>query len=119
MEYSKEELALYRLQKAKEDFSSAKELFEKNHYAQSINRSYYTVFHAARAVLAFDGFDAKKHSGVIHFFNVNYVGTNKIDEKYGKILTTAFNVRIRSDYHDFYVASKDDAKLQLEQAEQF
>lgn len=78
MEYSKKELSHYRLQRAKEDLEAAKKLFANNMFVQSINRSYYSIFHSTRALLAFDQFDSKKHSGVIHFFHQNYIATVKL-----------------------------------------
>jgi len=119
MEYSEKELSKHRLTKAKEDLSTAKVLFDSGKFAQSINRSYYAIFHATRALLAFDKYDSKKHSGVIHFFNHNYIATNRIEHRFGKIIAMAFNIRVRADYHDFYVASKEDALKQLQNAEEF
>lgn len=58
------DLALYRLSKAKTDLSDAKKTLEFEMYETAANRSYYAIFHAARAVLALDGQDYKKHSGV-------------------------------------------------------
>ena len=37
-------------------------------YRSANNRAYYSIFHAIRSVLALDGFDSKKHSGVISEF---------------------------------------------------
>jgi uncharacterized protein (UPF0332 family) len=119
MEYSETELSKHRLNKAVEDLSAAKELFKTEKYAQSINRSYYAIFHSTRALLAFDRYDSKKHSGVIHFFHQNYIAANKIENHYGKILSMAFNIRVRADYHDFFLASKEDAVKQLNNAEDF
>lgn len=119
MEYSEKELSNHRLRRAKENLEAAKLLFTKNNYAQSINRSYYAIFHSTRALLAYDRFDSKKHSGVIHFFHQNYVAKGKIESLYGKILSRVFNIRVRADYHDFFVASKSDAQTQLENAEEF
>lgn len=119
MEYSEKELSKHRLTRAKEDLSTAKVLYDSGNYAQSINRSYYSIFHATRALLAFDKYDSKKHSGVIHFFNQHYIATNKIENHFGKIIAMAFNIRVRADYHDFYIASKEDALKQLQNAEEF
>lgn len=44
-------------------------------YDTAANRSYYAIFHAARVVLALDGQDYKKHSGVISNFQKNYIKT--------------------------------------------
>lgn len=43
-------LSKHRLQRAKDDFESSKLLFENNKLAQSINRSYYSIFHATRDI---------------------------------------------------------------------
>ena len=119
MEYSEESLSQHRIRKAKEDLAEAKELFNKELIGGSINRSYYSIFDAARALLAFDRFDSKKHSGVIHFFHQNYIATKKIEVHFGKILSNAFNMRSKTDYHDFYVAAKSDAQKLIEDAEEF
>lgn len=55
------DLSKYRLEKSKEDLLSSKLLFENGFYKQSVNRSYYSIFHATRALLALDKFDSKKH----------------------------------------------------------
>ncbi len=56
------ELAKYRLEKAYTDYIASKILLENKLYTQSINRAYYSIFHSARALLAFEKLDAKKHS---------------------------------------------------------
>ena len=38
---------------------------KQGNYESAANRSYYAVFHAMRAVLAFDEIDMKRHSGII------------------------------------------------------
>lgn len=64
---SEEKIALSktRLDIAKERLSFADRIFELGDYKTVANRSYYAVFSAMRAVLALDGFDAKKHSSII------------------------------------------------------
>jgi len=62
------ELIRYRLDKAKEDYESAKLLFENKHYAQALNRSYYSIFHATRALLAIDDLDSPKINNIISDF---------------------------------------------------
>jgi len=112
-------LAKYRLEKAKGDLDSSELMLKNKQFNQSLNRSYYAIFHATRALLSFDKFDSKKHSGIISYFNQNYVKTGLIDAKYGKILMSAEKIRIYSDYDDFYVADKKLARAQLEDAKKF
>ena len=80
MEGSVKELSKYRFEKAQSDFETAKSLYELKQYRASINRSYYAIFHALRAVVALDGFDSSKHSGIIAFFNLHYVKEGIFDK---------------------------------------
>lgn len=113
------ELSEYRLSKAKQDLLAAKLLFDNSYYAQSLNRSYYAIFHAVRSLLAFDKFDSKKHSGIISYFINNYVRSGMVDEKYSQMLTTVQRLRLDSDYDDLYVADKETAEKQLIDAKTF
>ena len=112
-------LAKYRLSKSVECSIAANRLLEDGLYAHSVNRSYYSIFHAIRAVLALEGVDFKKHSGVISYYQQHYIKTGIFERKYSDYVKEAFTIRTDSDYEDFYVASKDDALEQLEHARQF
>lgn len=112
-------LSKYRLEKAKEDLKTARINYEHNMLAQSVNRSYYAAFHALRGLLAYDIFDSKKHSSILGYFNKNYIANGKIEQKYYKIIASAFDIRTKSDYQDFYIVAKDDAKEQLYNVEKF
>ena len=94
-------------------------MIENGMYSQSLNRSYYSIFHAVRAVLAFEQFDSKKHSGIIAYFNQNFVSKGIFDRKYSKILMSAEMIRNKSDYNDFYLASREDAEKQVQGAKEF
>lgn len=113
------ELSRYRIEKALECQADSRAAFAEGRWATSINRSYYAMFHMTRALLALDGFDSKKHSTIIGYFNQNYVATGKIDVVYNKMLSNAFQVRNQTDYNDFYIISRDDAKKQLDHATSF
>jgi len=119
MERTQIDLSNYRLGKAQDDLGTAEENLEKNRISQSINRSYYAIFHATRALLALDKLDSRKHSGVISFFNQHYIKTGKIEWEFYRILSSAFDIRKESDYNDFYIALREDAQLQLENARKF
>ena len=116
MEADKLVLTKYRMEKARECLLDAKKALEENRLANSINRSYYSMFHATRALLAMDSFDSKKHSSIIGYFNQHYIATGKIDHSYHQMLANSFRVRNKTDYDDFYVVSKDEAIQQLDNA---
>jgi uncharacterized protein (UPF0332 family) len=112
-------LSKYRLEKSEKNLKAAKLLFENELLSESINRSYYCIFHTARGLIAYDRFDSKKHSTIIAYFNRNYIKTGKIEKEYSKIISKAFKIRTDSDYKDFYLVTKEETKEQLENAEKF
>ena len=112
-------LSRYRLDKSYEDLIAAKEMLKLNMFKQSINRSYYSIFHAVRALLALDNVDFKRHSGVISYFQSHYVRSGEFDKLYSSILTSANIVRNQSDYDDFFLVTKEDAEKQMSNAEKF
>ncbi len=112
-------MAVYRLEKAKTDIRSVRSSLENGFYETSANRSYYAIFHAARAVLVADGQSFSKHSGVIAFFNRDYIKSGILERKLGRILRDAFEIRTDCDYEDFFVISKGEVERQVENAEYF
>lgn len=106
------ELSKYRFQRAKETLDDAEILLVQKSFASSVNRSYYAIFHALRAVTALDGFDSGKHSGVIAYINREYVKTGIFSKQLSKILDTTFRLREKADYDDFIVVSAEMAEEQ-------
>jgi len=112
-------LSKYRMEKAKDDYETSKILFKKNKFSQSVNRSYYAIFHAIRSLLALKKFDSSKHSGIISYFIQQFIKTGEIEIEFSKMLTLAYKLRSDCDYKDFYTITKEDAELQLENANRF
>lgn len=112
-------LVNYRLDNAKEKLESAKLLLDAGKYRDSIGRSYYAIFTAVRAVLANDKVDFSKHSGVIAYFQKEYIKTGKFDVKHSRYLQTAFQIRNSCDYDVFFITSKQDAEEQYRRAMEF
>ena len=75
LDESKAALIRFRLEQAQECLRAASVLIDAEVYKDAATRSYYCIFHAMRAVLAVDGFDSKKHSGVISAFRQKYIKT--------------------------------------------
>jgi len=115
----KSEYAKYRMERAKEDLDVAVKMFEEKRYRIANNRAFYSIFHAMRAVLAFDGFDSKKHSGVIAEFRKSYIKTGIFHEELSGIIGQAFEIRNASDYDDMFIASRDETCRQVDDAERF
>jgi len=112
-------LSAHRFKRAKEELQTAELLLRNADFRSSINRSYYSIFHAIRAVNALDGFDSSKHSGVISHFNQEYVKTGLFEKEVSKIIRNASELREQADYEDFYEASQEEAVDVFEQATRF
>ncbi len=105
-------LAKYRMETSMETLNVARECLENKHFKDSINRAYYASFYAARAVLALERVDFKRHKDVIAYFNKNYVATGIFDREIGRNLARLKQKREQSDYDDFFIASKEEAQKQ-------
>ena len=119
MENSVEALSKYRFENCVEALEDARLMYENGRYKNALNRAYYSVFHAIRAVNALDRFDSSKHSGVIAFFNQNYVKNDVFPKELSKIIRLASENREKADYQDFFIASKSEAEKQIERADVF
>ena len=108
-------LAKFRLEQARECLHVANANMSIS-LKTSVNRSYYCVFHALRAVLSLDKFDSKKHSGVIGEFRRRYIKTEIFPKHFSDIISRTFRIRNESDYEDFYVVAESEARQQLEDA---
>jgi len=112
-------LARHRLEKAGKCLVAAIHAIQNELYDTAVNRSYYCIFHAMRAVLALDGYDSQKHSGIISIFRQNYVKTGIFPTSFSDIIGNSFVARNNSDYDDFFFMSKDEASEQTENAKIF
>ena len=109
MESCLKELVNHSISRAEEDLVTSQLLLDKGSYRISLNRSYYAIFHAIRAVNILDGFDSSKHSGVIANFNHNYIKKGVFDKSLSLTIKKASKYREQADYEDFFEATKADA----------
>jgi hypothetical protein len=116
MECSVAELSRYRFTCCQEALEDAQIMLNAGRYKNALTRFYYAVFHAIRAVNTLQGFDSSKHSGVIAYFNQNYVKTGIFPKEASKLIKLASEKRENADYLDFFIASKEDAEAQIENA---
>ena len=112
------ELAFHRLKTAREDLDAAKLNFESGQYRTSNNRAYYAIFRSISACLALEFKAYKQHAQTIGNFNRDFVHTGIFPKEISRKISRAQEVRHASDYDDFYIVSAEDAKEQLETAEE-
>jgi len=112
-------LAKHRIEKAEICLLEAKTLSDSKHFSGAVNRAYYTIFHSMRSVQGLENIEFSKHSAVIAHFRNTYVRTNQFDKHVSKIISWLSEARNKSDYDDFFILTKDDAKEKIEYAEYF
>ena len=113
------DLTKYRLDSANERLEMSKIALENNYFKDSVNRSYYAIFNAARALLAEREIDFKKHSAVIGYFRREYIKTGIFDVKFSDYIGAAFRFRNDCDYEDFVIVSREEAEIQYQHAVEF
>lgn len=101
---------------AEYDLEKARKTFKEQDYKWSIVKSYYAMFHAARAVLFKLGFREKRHFAIgIVLEDLNKKG--KIESKYINDFNAAVSSREDADYH--YTYSKEIAEYNLQISKEF
>lgn len=114
----KRDLCVYRLNNSIETLETAQLCLDNKRYKDSINRSYYAVFYAVKAVIAMGEIDFKRHKDVVAYFNKNYVASGIFEKSIGRKLAHLQQKREASDYDDFFIASSAEAEEQYTDAEQ-
>lgn len=98
------------------DLEKAKDTLEENDFKWSIIKAYYSIFHAARAVLFSVGLREKRHF-VIGIVLEKLSRKGKLQYKFVNDFRGAMAAREDADYR--YVHNKDTAEYLVEIAEEF
>ena len=112
-------LAAHRLARARDALAEADLLASAQRWNGALNRLYYALFHAARALLALKRLDSSRHSGVIALFQEHYVKPGTVSADIARVLPQAFARRQRADYGDFSEAQEADVQTLRGDVERF
>jgi len=93
--------------------------FNNKFYGDSINRSYYAVYHAASALLIKKGIFSKTHKETIRKFGLEYVVNDSFNKEIGKFFNHVKKDREKADYDYSYEVTKNKAKKDLDNAKKF
>ncbi|MBA7501521.1 hypothetical protein ES706_00092 [subsurface metagenome] len=104
------------LKEAKYDFEKAKHAIEEGDFKWSIVKSYYSMFHAARAVLFSLGLKERRHFAIrVVLEDLNMKG--KLESKFISDFSAALGAREDADYR--YTYSQETAAYLLRAAGDF
>lgn len=82
MDPKTEDLIAIQIEKSHEKLRAAKVLLQEGFVDDAISRAYYSMFHAASAVLFSEGITVESHSALKTMFGLHLIKTGKIDKKY-------------------------------------
>ncbi len=112
-------LVNHRLKRAHETLAESYLLYKNNMLSAAVNRVYYSMFYAVSALSIKCRFQTGKHAQLIGWFNKNWIKTGKVDIRYSKIISQAFDKRMLSDYADIPEFSNDEVELLMKQSDEF
>ncbi len=85
-------------------------------YDDSINRSYYAMFHAITALLLTRNIVRSKHSGLIASFNQNFIKSGEFDIRFSGVVQKGFELRNKNDYLSAPINNLEDTQQLLHDA---
>lgn len=110
-------LAPKELETAKSDLERARKTYKEGDYKWATIQVYYSMFHAARALLYMQNLREHSHYCLLQAIKSLYVDTKKIPGHYIEAFQQAKNLREDADYYNRW-SEKGCEKL-LEAAEEF
>ena len=118
--FDRKALIRLRLENARETLRDANALFEGGRSARSIiNRSYYAMYYAALALLVTVDRNPSKHTGVMAFFDKEFVKNKIVSKELSRMLHEAFESRQEGDYTDSTEIDRKKAVEILKSADEF
>ena len=119
-EEKKHELSRHRLQQAQESLEEAAFLLTGRKSARSvINRAYYAMFYAVPALLVYEPATTSKHSGILTYFNRQFVKEGILPKELGRSINTAFELRQRGDYREYVNLTYEQVEPYIGEARTF
>jgi len=105
------------LSAANSDLSDAKAGYENVRYKWSTIQGYYAMFHAARALIYFQGYREKSHYCLAVALRALFVDEGTMDAQLVRDFLNAMNLREAADYETEF--SQSGAKAVIASAERF
>lgn len=105
--------------KAQQSLEASHLLLKGGYPDFAIARAYYTMFYLASAFLTTKNLGFSKHSAVISAFGKEFAKTDLLPRKYHQYLKQAQDLRNLGDYGEINIISTDQAKIQIEKAQEF
>jgi uncharacterized protein (UPF0332 family) len=106
----KKSLSDVRMARAYEFLDDARATFEEGRHKTSINRSYYAVLSAARAILILEGVNPETHDGAATMLGLRFIRPGILPVEIAKNFKVLLSRRTDVDYGDFDTMGKIEAR---------
>lgn len=116
-EGTRERIAAY-MARAHQAIETGHFVMRREDFIAAVNRAYYSMFYAANALLATEGLERSKHSGVIAAFREHFVKTGVIESTMSRFFGEALDERHTADY-DLEPLDYETATRNLAHASEF
>ncbi len=107
------------LDRADQLLDVASVLLQSRYWSDSVSRSYYAVFHAAKAVLMETGIERNSHHAVWSAFGEHIAARGRMDRRLHRLALDLFEARVASDYLPIVGDTEQDASEHLTFAREF
>lgn len=114
----KKAIIAYRMQKAEQAMTEARDNARLKHWSLVANRLYYAVFHMASALMVNKGFATKSHAGLICLLGQEFVTRGLLDREDAKLASRLLNMRQAGDYDDMFDWEEEDIQPLFPKTEQ-
>jgi len=104
---------------AEEKLPVARQFLTLGLFDETVSKSYYVMFYAAKAALALEGIRPHRHSGVAAKFGEYFAKTGRVESILGRKLREAMEAREDADYNPKRRASREEAERLLADATEF
>ena len=105
--------------RSKKALKAADFLFKESLYEDCLSRSYYSILHAAKAVLLSEGIQVDTHDAVKRLFEFHLIRTRKIDKIFAIILREEQDDRLLADYDVTFIPDMAQVESRLNDAYKF
>lgn len=104
------------LELADEELRAADHLLAVGIPRVALARTYFAVFHAARARLYADGLEPRTHSGVLNLWSLHMVKGGRYAPSTARLLARLQKFREEADYSQAFIVDDGGAREELEAA---
>ena len=108
-----------QLKITRERLDAAKYLFDGGFYKDSVSRAYYSMYHAAMAILTLKDVKARRPSDVLRVLGLYMIQEEDMGHYYASSLKFAKEEREKGDYDIFAEIGEEEAETIICDAEKF